>query len=283
MQLLHFLGALAVVMIWGGNVAVGKVAVMQIPALSFLVIRFTLTVLVLLPFARLRGADMRALAKIAVSINVFHYGFIFASMALLEASTLTLVMQSQVVFGMIGGVLVFKEKMNLRSIGGLLLSFAGLVVIFGLPQTNMIGILLALGGCVAWAIGNMQMKKLPQIHLMTFMTFTTLFSIPFLALLSWVVEKDALTAIEQADWYSVSAVLLYQIILCTVAMMLWQRLVAHNPIQKIMPVTLLQPLFGVLGGVLLFDEILSQGILFGGLLTMAGVALIIYTPQEKTQ
>jgi O-acetylserine/cysteine efflux transporter len=56
---------------------------------------------------------------------------------------------------------------------------------------------------------------------------------------------------------------------------IWYRLLHRYPVNYIMPITMLVPVLGVLFGVVLRDEPLTWPIVAGGLVTLAGVGIII--------
>ncbi len=271
----HFILALSVVAVWGANAAVGKIAVMQIPAITFLVIRFAITGLLFLPFAKLKKGDLKKLFITAILMNVFHYGFVFSSMKFLEASNLALIQQSQVPMAVLLGVLILKESFKIKDLAGLILAFTGMVIIFGIPSINVLGFSLAILGSLAWAVGSLYMKQLKDINLYAFTAYTTLFSAPFLFVLSLFFDGSMSDNLIGVNWHEINFVLFYQIIICSFAMMAWQRLLAKNKVNKIVPVTLLQPIFGIIGGVILFNEKIVWQMIVGGLITAMGLSLII--------
>lgn len=281
MKFIHFLTAISVVAIWGANAAFGKLAVMQIPPMAFLSFRFLLTGIIFLPFAKLKKGELKHLFKIALIFNVFHYSFIFTSMQFLDASALVLIMQSQVPIAIFLSWFIFDEKLTLKNWIGILLALLGLTIIFGIPNLNIVGFLLAILGCILWAISTIEMKKLQKINLPAFMAYSTILSVPFLCILSFIFEDNIIEKTFSANWFQISAVLAYQIILGCYAMMAWQRLMVLNDVNKITPISLLQPLFGITAGFIIFNETITYKMLTGGVITTIGVALTVIKRSKK--
>jgi O-acetylserine/cysteine efflux transporter len=275
MRLMDYVWALAVVAIWGANAAIAKLAVPDVPAISFLVLRFALTALLFLPFIQWRRAYVWPCGTIALLLNVLHYGLIFSAMPHLSASALSLIQQIQVPIAMLVGWMVFKERLQLRLWVGIGLGFVGLSLVKSAETVTLLGFVLAVLGSVAWAWASLEMKRQPQIPLPTFMGLTTLFSLPFLGMAAWLHDGDILTQLAMAYWHAVGGVLAYQILLGSGAMMLWKNLLGRCPMNRLVPLTLLQPLFGVSAGMLIFAEQLSPLMLLGGGITMLGVGLIV--------
>ncbi len=278
-----FLVALGVIAIWGANAAIGKLAVPQIPALTFLIMRFALTGLLFVPFIEWKKAYVISAFKIAFLLNFLHYGFVFSALPYLDASALALIQQIQVPAAVLIGAFVFREKLQLKIWLGIAAGFAGVAMIKTVDHVTLLGFSLALAGGIAWAVANTEMKRHDDLPLPTFMGLTTLLSVPFLGVTAFFTDHNVWTKIIAANWLQVGFVLAYQVILGCWAMMAWKKLVTLYPVNKIVPLTLLQPLFGIAGGMVLFHERLSIQIIIGGILIMTGVATVIFNRKTATQ
>jgi O-acetylserine/cysteine efflux transporter len=275
--------AIAVVAIWGANAAIGKLAIPQVPAFTFLVLRFALTGLIFLPFVDWQRRHVIAALKIAVLLNVLHYGFIFNSFAYLDASALSIIAQSQVPAAVLIGMLVFGESADTKVWLGILLGFAGLLLVKTVESVSWTGFALAFAGSLMWGAASVEMKRQEELPVTTFMALTTLFSVPFLIFAALVFDHDITARLAAANWYEVGGVLSYQIILGSFAMMAWKKLMVRNDVKKITPITLLTPLFGVTAGMIIFNEVVTFKMIVGGLVTMSGVALVmINRPVKQT-
>jgi O-acetylserine/cysteine efflux transporter len=276
----HLLLAVLVVAIWGANAAIGKLAVPQIPVFSFLAFRFFLTGILLLPFVRWQNLPWKRLVRVALLLNVLHYGFVFNAMPHLSASALAIILQVQTPIAVLLGHLAFRERLSVRLCAGILLGFLGLLLVRGFGEVNVVGFALTLAGATAWAVSNIEMKRMGDLALPTFLSITMLISAPILASISVVIGEPVSASLQTANWHQVGGALAYQVIAGSFAMMLWKYLLSANEVQKIVPVTLLQPAFGVIGGMVLFSDKLTGMMIMGGLITAAGVALI-QLPQRR--
>jgi O-acetylserine/cysteine efflux transporter len=61
-----------------------------------------------------------------------------------------------------------------------------------------------------------------------------------------------------------------------IAYSIWYHLLSTHPVSQVVPFNLLAPLLGVLAAVLLLGEVLTWQKMLGGVLTIGGVAIIIY-------
>ncbi len=64
------------------------------------------------------------------------------------------------------------------------------------------------------------------------------------------------------------------LVMTALAYAFWYRLVGLYPINQVMPFLLLLPVTAVFGGVFFLDETLTSKIVAGGLMAIAGVAII---------
>lgn len=273
MDLASVITAICIVACWGFNAAIGKMGVLEVPPLAFLSIRFILSALIFLPFAKVNRSHLKTLLLISLLLNVGHMGCIFIALKYLPASSASVLQQSEVPMAIVLACLFGHEKINFRQVIGIIIAFAGILCIFGIPNINGIGLAAALFSGLFWAFAQLAFKKAPKLEPYAFLAYTSLFSVPFLGLASYIFEDinyaDALRAADYKFYLSMA----YQVLVLGVAMMLWQRVVAKNGINKATPFTLLHIVFGIMGGMVLFGETLNMYIVGGALLIISGVAL----------
>ncbi len=272
MKLSSLLVTIAVVASWGLNAAIGKMGVMEVPPQAFLAIRFVIAGLLFLPFARVNKKQLKFLLLIALLLNVGHMGCIFIALKYLPASSASVLQQCEVPMALIVAWLFAGEKISLRQVYGIITAFAGILCIFGIPELNAVGFSAALAAGLFWALTQLAFKRAPHFSAASFLAYTSLFSVPFLGLTSYLFEKVSLETFSAAGgrfYFSMA----YQVLVLGVAMMMWQRVVAENGINKVAPFTLLHIIFGIMGGMIFFDERLNPYIIAGAFLIIVGVAL----------
>lgn len=275
MKLSAIITAVCIVACWGLNAAIGKIGVLQVQPLAFLTIRFVFSALIFLPFAKVNKSQLKMLFLIALLLNVFHMGFIFISLNFLSASSSSVLQQCEVPMAIVLACLFGQEKINAQQILGVVVSFLGILCIFGIPNINMFGLTAALLSGLFWAFAQLAFKKAQKINPCFFLAYTSLFSIPFLGLGSYLFENNNYVELLQATNYKFYLSMAYQVLVLGVAMMMWQRVVAQNGINKAIPFTLLHIVFGIMGGMIFFGETLNIYITSGALLIILGVALSI--------
>lgn len=273
-----YLLALAVAILWGFNFVFAKAAVIHFTPFTMLAIRFSLVVLMMLPFYRTPPLPLPVIFKITVLFAVLHIGCMFWSLHLgLDASIGVIVEQLGIPFVMIMGVIFFKERVSWVAVIGVVVSLLGTAVLMDAPNSveNPLAFALMIGSAFFWSWYSVAMKKAEGVNPIALVTWISLLSIPMMALLSFLFESNQWQMVQTADsrvWFSIVYMAIFASIM---AHGLWYYLLTNNPIERVAPVILLVPLFGVLGGLVILDEVFTMATLWGMVLMTAGVGMIV--------
>jgi O-acetylserine/cysteine efflux transporter len=268
---------LVVTVIWGFNFAVVKIGLDQMPPIAFVALRFAAVGLLLLPWLRWPRRRVADLVALSVLLGVVHFSLMFTGMRGLDVATASIAIQLQVPFAAILAAVFFNEKLRWRRLTGMAIAFAGVVLIAGEPRLagNLGPLVLVIAAACTWAGANIQIKRIgDDVDVLSLNGWVAALAAPQLALVSWAVEDGQLQAIGAADW-RLWASLAFQAVLVTIfGYSVWYRLMRRFSVNQVMPFTLLVPFFGVLSGVLVFDDRLTWLMILGGACTILGVAII---------
>jgi O-acetylserine/cysteine efflux transporter len=275
----HYLGLLAVTLAWGFNFAVVKIGLGHWPPLLFVGIRFVAVAIALSPFLRrLPRGKLAQVAALSVTLGVLHFGMIFAGMARVDAATAAIAVQIQVPFAAILAAFIFKETLHWRRILGIAIAFLGVILIAGQPrfEGELGSLVLIIAAACVWGAASIQIKLLgDDIEVFNLNGWVALLAAPQTLLGSWLVESGQIEAVTTADWRAWS-VIAYQAAFVTVmGYGVWYRMMRRFPVNQVMPFTLLVPVFGVLSGVVVLGDRLTGLMMLGGVLTLAGVAIVV--------
>lgn len=274
---LHMGLILGVMLLWGVNFAVAKIGLQQLPPMLFMACRFALVALLLLPFAKPPRGQWRAVFAIAVTLGLLHFSFMFNGLKTVDAATASIAIQLQVPFASLLAAIFFQDKLGWRRALGMAIAFLGVAVIAGEPRLQ--GQYVALGFVITasfiWSISNVQIKLLKDIDGVSLNAWVAAFATPMLIAASLVMEDGQWEALREADGRAYFAVVYQAVVVVVLGYGYWYWLMRHYQINQIMPATLLVPPFGVLSGVVLLDETLTLSLVAGGLMTIAGVGIII--------
>ena len=131
MPLRDLLLGLFVIAIWALNIIVIKVGVVELPPLLMTTLRFMLVALLLVPFYPVARVQLPFLLLLSFTFGSLHFALLFIGLAQAEAGTGALLVQMGTPFATLLAVVFLKERLGPKRIAGLLLSFAGVVVLAG--------------------------------------------------------------------------------------------------------------------------------------------------------
>jgi O-acetylserine/cysteine efflux transporter len=270
-----------VMLIWGANFIAAKLGVGQLPPILLMSIRFATVAVMLLPFARVPRGRIRGVLALSVTLGCVHFSCMFTGLRGLDAGTTAILTQTQVPFAAALAAIIYRERLGWVRALGMVVAFAGVVLMLGEPRitANLWPVALVIFAAFLWALSNIQIKQLGPINGTSLNAYLALFAAPQLLVVSLALESDQVGALATADWSRVIFSILYMAILTQiVSYLMWYRLLRRYPVNQVMPLTLLVPVFGVLSGVIFLDEALGWRAVLGGIATLAGVAIIVLQP-----
>lgn len=279
MPLKDWLLAICVVTLWGLNFIAVKVAVQTIPPFLLTAIRFALVAAVLAPLFRPARHQWQGIIGIAVVLGIGHFGLMFVGVSGMDAASAAIITQLGVPFSALVAWIAFGEKLGLGRAIGLILAFSGVALLAGEPSLpSLLPVLILVVAMIAWAVSNVQVKRLGDINPLALNGWMAVFAAPMLLVLSLTLENGhaQLPARLLADWKPLAGLAYTVIASSLVAYTLWYGLLARHPMNRVVPVTLLGPVVAVAGGVLVLGETLTWQKLVGGAITICGVAVVLF-------
>lgn len=274
--------AIFVAAAWGANAAVTKYAAHSIPPLTLLIFRYLLTGLIFLPFAKkVSKKEIPVLIQISLLESVLTNGAIYTAFKYLSPTTSTLLLQTGAPIAILVACIFGNERIGPKEVLGILISLSGVVVIFGLPDMNFIGCSLILLSRLSWGSTQILYRRLPTVTPATFIAYMSLFAIPFLIPLAWFIEGNLIHRLEGIKWASLGLNMIYQVGVLSLALIIWQRLIARYGVNKVSPFSILQIVFGILCGIFMFNDVITMRTMAGIVLIMGGVIMTAYTKRRK--
>jgi O-acetylserine/cysteine efflux transporter len=282
----HVLLALAVVGVWGTNFVVIRVALDELPPLTFATLRYVFALLPAALFIRIPKVRWRSLAAYGVMIGFGQFGLLFIAMdGFISPGLASLVVQTQIFFTIGLSVWLAGERVHRFQLWGLLLATFGIGVILVHTDaaTTPLGLILVLGAAVSWAIGNHIAKASGTSDMLAFVVWASLFSIPPLLMTALVAEGPALMAarISTASPGTWAAVLWQSVGNTLFGYSAWGWLLSRHPASTVTPMAMLVPVFGMSASAALLGEPLQGWKLLAGTLVMGGLALNLLWPRLR--
>jgi len=194
-----------------------------------------------------------------------------------DASTVAIATQMGVPFSTLLSVWLLGEKIRWRRTLGIVLAFAGIVVIGFDPRVFAYweGLLLVILSCFVGSLGLIFVKRLRDLKALELQAWIAAVGGPGLLFLSLIFESNQVAAIVNANASGWAALAFTTIMSSLVAHTGWYYLVSRYPVTSLSPLTLLSPLFGIFFGVTLLHDQLTPRMLLGGAITLIGVLIVV--------
>ena len=272
--------AASVPLVWGIGFTLAKAGMNEFPPLFLMGLRFSLASLVLVWFVTFPYGQLKQIFWISFVGSTLNYGLTFTGLSMIDASLAILIIHLEVPFAVLLAALFLKEKPGSQRILGMLISFAGIVLIAGQPSLHgqMLAILLTTSGAFMWSLGQIMVKRLenpPSGFALT--AWIGVFSGPQMILGSFILEESQLQSLVQASWIGWGVILYLAIIMTALGYGIWYLVLSRNQVSKVMPVMLLLPVVTIISSMLLLGERPTSIIFLGGAVVLGGGALIVFT------
>ena len=170
------------------------------------------------------------------------------------------------------------DRFDLSQWGGLLLSFAGMIVAFGLPTPaaapgQLVGDLMMVAAAMLWAATTVLMKasRLQQAPFEKMLLYQLVTSIPILGLAVWAFG-DRIAAEPSA--LAIGSVMYQTVWVAGITFLGWFFLVHRYSASRLSAFTFLTPLFGVVAGHLVLGEPLTLAFSIAVILVAGGLVLV---------
>ena len=279
---------LALYIIWGFNWVVMKEATLFFPPVLFSCYRFVIGAVVLIgitlwcrlplppkrywPWIIVTGLLQIAVNNAAVQIGVTSLG----------AGLVAVVNYSMPVWMSILAYFMLHETLTKRKILGIVLSMVGMYVLMNVDIIgDMTGLLLTIGGAIAWAVAAVIVKyqdkvmhRQQQKETCTMIQYTT-WQIAVGALFLWVYAM--LFEQGQVTWspMAVSCLAYNGVLASALAFFLWNYILTKMEASKAGVASLGVPVVGVICNVIFMHEAVHWNTAVGMILILAGIFLIV--------
>ena len=276
--------AASVPLLWGIGFTFAKAGLTEFPPLFLMGLRFSLASLVLVWFVPIPRGQLRQIFWISFVGSTLQYGMTFTGLSMLDASLAIIIIHLEVPFSVLLAAIILKDKPGIQRILGMLISFAGIVLIAGQPSLRgqLSAILLTAAGAMMWAVGQVMVKRLenpPSGFALT--AWIGVFSGPQMILGSFIFEDSQFESLANASWIGWGAILYLALIMTVLGYGIWYRVLSRNPVSKVMPVMLLLPVFTIASSMFFLGEHPSLMIFMGAAVVIGGVSMIVITKDSK--
>ncbi len=277
---------------WGLNWPAVKTILTQMPPLSLRAIGFTAGALLMLGAARLSGRRLRVdRAEIPslvgaglCNVLVFNLCTAFAQTAM-ATSQAAIIAFTMPVWATLLAISLLGERPGPRQIAGLACGVAGLLVLLGpealsAPPAALFGPALMLVAAVSWALGTIVMKRrVWRAHPTVITGWQYAFcAVPMIAAAALAEHRPALADLHTAVWIGFAWHIVCSI---CVAQALWYVTVRRLTVGEAAVSTLLIPVIGVGGAVVILGDPVTPRLAVALVLILTAVACVLGAKQPR--
>lgn len=268
--------AVAVPLLWGYQFVAIKMGLLQFPPLFFLALRFLVIALLLVPFVRRpTRRQLGPVAAISVFLGGLNFGLFYVGLGLGSGSMSAIAYQLATPFTILLAWPLLAERPSPTTAAGVTIAFAGVAALAAGPglTANALPLLLVVGAAFSFAMSNILTKRHGPFDPLMLMGWSSLFTVPQVALMSLLLEHGQPESLATADWRGWLALAYTIFIGGILGFGLWFWLIARCSMVRVAPFGLLLPVFAVIASVLFLGDAVTPKLVIGGLLAISGVAI----------
>ncbi len=270
---------------WGFNQVSVKLAIHDIPALTQATIRSFFAAVIVTLWCKARGVPLFArdgtlLAGIAAGVAfAVEFTLIYQGLVYTTATRAVLFIYLAPFFVVLGGrIFLPADRFSLQQWIGLALSFAGMLVAFGVPTPaldprQIIGDVMMVGAALFWAATTLVIKAsaLNRAPAEKVMLYQLVVSAPILAVAA-LIAGDRVAHTPSA--IALGALTYQTVWVVSVTFVVWFALIARYSANRLSAFTFLTPLFGVAAGHLALNEPLTPAFMLAVAMVAGGLVLV---------
>lgn len=268
----------AVCFVWGLNLVVTRwvVADAGVPPVFFAGLRFAGIAVVLIPFIFPLPRQIGMLFLIAMCMGGIHFALLFIGLANAEASAVSVTGQLGVPFSTLMSMAFLGETIGWRRGLGIMLAFAGVVLIAFDPDSFAVsyGLLYVIASALVGSAGGILMKRMAPISALQLQAWLGLFSFLPLTLLSFAVEQGQVSSYIAGGWMVWAATAFAVLGVSVFGHGAFYSLIKKYEISLLSPLTLMTPVWGVVLSIVLLGEPLTLKLVAGAAISLGGVFVI---------
>ena len=276
MKLRDFGLLFALMALWGLNFSVIKLGVNSVHPLVLTALRFSFAVFPLIFFIKKPDVPWRYLIAYGLSFGVGVWGLTTLSIgAGVSAGMASLLLDMSVVSSLLVGWLCLNETITRNKLLGAGLALLGLILIMyseGGSVTGQ-GLVLVLMASVFWSINGLIVKRANTKSIFAFNIWGMVFApLPLLLLAVMLEGTQIITELPNqfTQWTLFSA--LFQAYPTTLlGYWFWNKMIMKYSVSSVAPMTLLVPVFGILGGYWFYDESIETSQIIAAVLILLGL------------
>jgi len=279
MALRDFLLMILVCFVWAAHTVVSKLVVsdLEIPPLFYAAIRFGIVALLAIPWLLPAPRPRWRILVVGFLMGGGGFALFFLGIKTASPSTAAVVSQLGLPMTTLLSVLMLGERIYWRRGLGIVLTFIGGVIVMWDPGSGFplsLGLLLILGSAFTGSLAAVMMKQIGGVRPLQFQSWIGLASVIPLTALTLSLETGQIAKATEAGWTFVAALLFSALVVSLIAHSIYYGLIGKYPANLIAPLTIMNPLFTVVLGILVTGDQFDGRMALGTSIALCGVLII---------
>ena len=270
---------------WGTSFIATKVALRELTPLMIIFFRLVFSITLLIIFALYTKKDFTIKPKshlwivLLALIASFHLWIQVTGLKYTTAVNTGWIIGTAPVFIAILGFIFFKEKLTILKVSGILIAFAGLILLISKGDISRLNFLthkgdfLILASAFTWSVYSVVNKKI-TINYHPVMTILFLFLMMAIIIGPFTLNGEYFRAVSHLSMKSWGAVLFLGIFCSGVSYVLWSQTLSEMEATKTGAFLYFEPFVTVISAWVFLNESLTTMIIISGLIIMFGVYLV---------
>ena len=275
--------ALFVPLSWGLGFVAAKAGLGHFPPLLLMSLRFFISSILIVWFLPIPKEYLLKIFYISLVSATLQYGLTFSGLKILDTSTAALLVQTEVVFGIITAAFFLKEIPTKKQLLGIVIACSGTIILLGTPSVEgkALGASLVLSGAFCWSLGQVMVRGLNgKVGGFTLICWIGIFSSPQMFIMSLLIDGNPIPIIISASVINWLTILYLGIVMTILGYGAWFYIISKHAMPVAMPFLLLIPVSAIIGAMIFFGEVPSLEVMFGGFIIILGIGLIIIEPKH---
>ena len=276
---------LAAVTFWGGSFIATKNLLGEISPLGVIYLRLILGIIFIAVVAKKRKRgfainlpDLKGVFLLALMAS-FHLWIQVTGLQYTSAANTGWIIGFAPVFMTILGFLFFKEKINLVQTSGIVIAFAGLLMLISkgdLSTLNIIsnkGDLMILTSAFTWSVYSLVGKKV-TLSFPPIMTILYLFVMMLLIITPFTINYENFNSVLNLSTTGWAAIFFLGILCSGLSYVIWAEAMKEMPANKVGAFLYLEPFVTVFAAWMFLAEEITLLMMISGLVIIGGVILV---------
>ena len=291
-KLFLFWKPLVAVLFWGLSFIATKIALNELNPETIILLRLLFGVSLLLIIAVFNKRDFsikfknHAVIFLLALVAVFHLWIQITGLKFTSASNTGWIIGVTPVFMALLGFIFFREKLTALKTSGILIAFAGLLILMSKGDIFSIGFIshkgdfLVLASAFTWSIYSILNKRIAMDY-PPFMMILFLFMMMAVIIAPFVISSESIEAVIHLSAKGWAAVMFLGIFCSGIAYVLWAQALKDLEATKVGAFLYFEPFITVFAAWFMLNETINLLTILGGLIITLGVILVNKNGRRK--